>query len=116
MGFSLKDAGGAAWRGRYLYFRGHQLGRVVLSPRNETGNRPHLTVAVPVGWYTSCAGIRCVRLASVRMPLPYVPWRWCMATRYARPVVALYQLSTWFWCRMDGRYGWAGSCRQKGAR
>ena len=108
----LATSQGAAWRGLYLYLggqsaHGQQLGRVVLDP--NWGVRPTLKVAVPVGWYTSCAGVRCVRQVEARIVLPYIPWRWCSATRYARPVVALYKASQWFYHKLDGRYGWGAS-------
>ncbi len=89
----LLKAEGCAWRGRYLYRDGGaQIARVVLDPHG--GVRPSLTIAVG-------------RL-ELRIPLPFVPWSWCSATRYARPVVWLYKLSQALYHNLDGRYGWAG--------
>lgn len=106
----IETGGGAAWRGIYISRSKHklqqhpQIFRAVIDPHGHAGLiQPSLEVAF---FYYH----------KVRLPLPYVPWRWCMATGYARPVTWLYRLSQWFWHGMDGRYGWFGSCRRKGRR
>ena len=109
--FRILAGGGAAWRARYLMAGRHQLARVVLDPHD--GVRPTLTVALPIGWRRSCAGILCPRLLVLRLPMPRIPWSWCARTGYARPVLALYRASNWFWHGVDGRYGWGGSCRRE---
>lgn len=102
-GFRVTTSKGAAWRASYFYCRGTLFAVCGVDP-GQCGLKPELFLGLPIGWYTSCAGLRMPRLWRVRLPLPRVPWRWCMATGYARPVVALYKLSSRFWHRMDGRY------------
>lgn len=98
--WSVKTAGGAAWRARYLYRDGSQVARIVLDPHD--GIRPTLCLAIVIR----------KRDLALRLPLPWIPWRWCMATRYARPVVALYKAAARFWHNVDGRYGWGSEYRR----
>src|SRR5262245_12282405 len=92
----LQFAERCAWRALYLYRAdGRQVLRLGVDPHD--GVRPALFGAVG-RW-------------SLRLTLPYVPWRWVMATRYARPVALLYRASMRFWLGVDGRYGWGRSKR-----
>jgi hypothetical protein len=111
--FSVTTASECAWRGLYVYVRGRQLARVTLDPNN--GTKPTLTVALPIGWYRSCTGEIHPRLIAPRIPLPYIPWRWCMATGYARPVLAVYKASQRLYHNLDGRYGWGSKRRRRTA-
>lgn len=99
---SIKTAEGCAWRGLYLYLRDKQLGRIVLDPNG--GCKPRLDIAIPVGWYLSCAKLRYPRLFVIKIPLPYIKWKWpCGRLR-----LCLYKLSSRFYHNLDGRYGWYG--------
>lgn len=93
-----------AWRGCYLYVRRRdasglaystQVFRLTVDPHG--GNKPRLTVAV--------TAVPTRRTFAVTILLPYIPWRWCMGTKYNPAVVAAYRWSSWFWHRVDGRYG-----------
>lgn len=98
--WTMMDGGGAAWRARYLYRDGSQVARIVVDPHD--GRRPTMSLAIVIR----------KRERELRVPLPRIPWRWCVVTRYARPVVALYKASQWFWHNVDGRYGWGSEYRR----
>jgi hypothetical protein len=97
----IANARGCAWRGRYLYRGQHLLARFVIDPNNGNSS-PTLGFAFPVGWRTAGSGMICPRLVEGHIPLPSVAWRINMSPARLRA----YQLSAWFWHKMDGRYGW----------
>lgn len=97
----LKKAEHCAWRGRYLYTsKGTLVARATLDPNH--GIAPNLRIALPLGWYRSCAGDLYPRLREIRIPMPWVRYR----PNMGRLRSWLYQKAQWFWHKMDGRYGW----------
>lgn len=87
----VRDAGGAAWRARYVYRGGRKVAHLGIDPND--GVKPTL--------FGSVGG------RSFRVGLPTVPWR----VGAGRLYLSAYKASRWFWHGMDGRYGW-GSARR----
>lgn len=92
-------------RASYLYLgarheHGHLLARAVLDCIPEPFSRrwvqrgQSLEIAIPVGWYTSCTGMRCVRLFSFTLPMPHI--RYGFAARHPWALGA-YKLPQRFW-------------------
>jgi hypothetical protein len=115
---TISSAQECAWRGRYLYLHmkdsngsGRLLARATIDPSPNScrwHKRANLSIALPIGWYTSCAGLRYPRLLELDIPLPYMHWHHPMGGVR----LALYKLSSRFWHNMDGRYGWGSSYRK----
>ncbi len=112
-----------AWRGLYFYWlpaghlngredapkrhwNGRLLGRVVLSPPYEQ-NGPRLNIAVPLGWYVACSGQYHPRVRGVRIPLPWVRWKYPAG----RVRVFLHRQSGRFWHNVNGIHGWGSTIR-----
>ncbi len=97
-----------AWRAIYLSTNGSQdwgpfqFAHLGVDPNN--GSRPQVFGEFPFWARRTCTGRLVARVFRFRLPLPRIPWGWCMATKYARPVVWAYSLSHRFWHRVDGRY------------
>jgi hypothetical protein len=88
---------------------------IVVDPGLGTGHEPQLTLGLP--WLALRRGDRGpevvvrFRVKAVRIPMPYVPWRYVMRSPAGSLRMRAYQLSQRFWHGMDGRYGWGGSCK-----
>ena len=94
----ITKATGCAWRGVYIDDdHGRQLARAIVDPNG--GVRPTLTLAVAIGRDEHRNRLH-PRLAAVRIPLPYVGWRYPMG-RIRR---ACYRISQRFWRGIDGRH------------
>lgn len=86
----------SAWRGVYVTVNEKSLGRVVLDPTDPKG--PRLTIAFPVGWYRSCAGLIFPRVYELRIPLPTVRYRSNMSAFRGRLFVRV----DMFWHSLSG--------------
>lgn len=98
-GFEVLRAERCAWRGFYLYWQGKQVGRITVDPWD--GVKPTLNVSV----------LRFER----RLRLPVLPFMAKGGRMRGRFGLFVYRWQSWFWCGMDGRYGWGTEARRKRA-
>ena len=84
--WEVQTAKGCAWRAVYLRVNGRQVAHIGVDPNN--GVTPQAFGGV---------GSR-----SFRFMLPRLSWRMNAGPTYTR----LYRLSSAFWHKVDGRYGW----------
>lgn len=93
----LMTGDGAAWRAFYLYYAGRPLVSLGLDPTFDY-----------VNWHVFGS----IGRRSFRLVIPGLRWR-----MHAGPVRRrLYAAQERLRHRLDGRYGWGGSCRRKAVR
>ena len=107
--FSVRTAGGCAWRARYFYLFG-RVPRFYIGINPDHGNKPTLFG----GWFIN------------RGPIPYTKSRWrsgkfrlrlpSLRWQYQQKGVRKWAwwLSSRFWHQMDGRWGWFTPKRRNG--
>lgn len=114
---TIMTAGGCAWRAVYLYWRGLHRVHWGFKPWQRFDEKFfHIGIDPGVGGYGQPKLFGSLFNISWRIPLPRV--------RFPRRVdadgriknrfhLAAYRVSSWFWCGMDGRYGWFTAHRRK---
>jgi hypothetical protein len=107
--FGIAFSQGCAWRAIYLTrgdpefpIYGSTVACVGIDP--DHGVKPELFITLPTRLYRAHNGTRCIGTHDFRVPLPHVPWSWCIKSRYNRLVMSLYQASRRFYHSIDGRY------------